>query len=132
MVQSPDVVQGVLLRHLSTAQGNAYSSKCIIFVNGSLLCILAVIPESPLPKGSYAQKLQVQPGPAFPQRIFIAVAMLTNYLIVWINTLPPKPVEATETICCNVFPPTARATFQYLEEARPPRRDFHLKQQLMI
>lgn len=30
-------------------------------------------------------------------------------------------MEATETICCNVFPPAAKAAFWYLEKARPKR-----------
>lgn len=68
MVQSPDAIQVALLGHLSKARGNAYSSKCIISTYGSLLCTLAVIPGSPsmwpLPKGIYAQKLQVQGVPS--------------------------------------------------------------------
>lgn len=62
-------------------------------------------------------------GPGCAQWIFIALAMLTNYLIAWINTFPPKPVGTTETICCNIFPPAARAAFWHLEEARRPGRD---------
>lgn len=47
--------------------------------------------------------------------------MLSNYLVAYINTFPPKPMEATETICCNVFPTAPRARFWYVENAKTPK-----------
>lgn len=57
-------------------------------------------------------------GPAF---VWVTDAMLSNYLVAYINTFPPKSMKATETNCCNVLPTAPRARFWYLENARSPR-----------
>lgn len=115
------------------------SRKCLLCKRYHFFCkwLITVHPCCPsrVPIGATAtkRKLCTKPaGPAWTQQVFIAVAMLTDYLIAWTDTFPQKPVEATETICCTIFPPAARAALWYLEKARPSRRDFDLKQQLVI
>lgn len=85
-----NVIRTVPLGLLSKVEGNSDSSECAIFAKGSSLWVLiSECPSAwPLPKGSYARKLWVEPGAAigvalwFSQRIFIAVAVIANCLIV--------------------------------------------------